>query len=91
MFRADYHLKELSFGELDQPIVGMKRCMEYTDKVDYKGWCNTELTINEQTREGEIVSGKRLHAEMDEIEAFIAKLTKVVTEMGVAMAKVIEL
>mmetsp|Transcript_107455 Transcript_107455/g.269550 ORF Transcript_107455/g.269550 Transcript_107455/m.269550 type:complete len:895 (+) Transcript_107455:103-2787(+) len=32
MFQADYHLKELSFGEYDQPVIGMKSCFEYSEK-----------------------------------------------------------
>ena len=31
MFQADYHLKELSMGEYDQPIVGMKSCFDFAD------------------------------------------------------------
>jgi len=31
MFQADYHLKELSMGEYEQPIVGMKSCFEYSE------------------------------------------------------------
>mmetsp|Transcript_27364 Transcript_27364/g.77027 ORF Transcript_27364/g.77027 Transcript_27364/m.77027 type:complete len:900 (+) Transcript_27364:70-2769(+) len=31
MFQADYHLKELSFGEYDQPVVGMKSCFEHSE------------------------------------------------------------
>mmetsp|Transcript_52237 Transcript_52237/g.113805 ORF Transcript_52237/g.113805 Transcript_52237/m.113805 type:complete len:1026 (+) Transcript_52237:80-3157(+) len=31
MFQADYHLKELSMGECDQPVVGMKSCFELSE------------------------------------------------------------
>lgn len=31
LFQADYHLKELSMGEFDQPVVGMKSCFEYSE------------------------------------------------------------
>lgn len=30
LFQADYHLKELSMGEHDQPVVGMKSCIDYS-------------------------------------------------------------
>merc|ERR1719254_71403 len=33
MFQADYHLKELSMGEYEQPVVGMKSCGEYEQPV----------------------------------------------------------
>lgn len=32
MFQADYHLKELSMGECDQPVVGMKSCLDYSEE-----------------------------------------------------------
>merc|ERR1719203_252356 len=31
MFQADYYLKELSMGEYDQPVVGMKDCFHVAD------------------------------------------------------------
>jgi len=30
MFQADVHLKELSMGEYEQPVVGMKSCFDYS-------------------------------------------------------------
>ena len=43
MFQADYHLKELSMGEFDQPIVGMKSCVELT-QLDYE-WSGREWFV----------------------------------------------
>mmetsp|Transcript_162560 Transcript_162560/g.312109 ORF Transcript_162560/g.312109 Transcript_162560/m.312109 type:complete len:908 (-) Transcript_162560:166-2889(-) len=34
LFQADYHLKELSFGEYDQPVVGMKSCADWTEALN---------------------------------------------------------
>jgi hypothetical protein len=31
LFQADYHLKELSMGEFDQPVVGMKSCFDLSE------------------------------------------------------------
>mmetsp|Transcript_139414 Transcript_139414/g.242666 ORF Transcript_139414/g.242666 Transcript_139414/m.242666 type:complete len:1003 (-) Transcript_139414:137-3145(-) len=31
LFQSDYHLKELSMGEYEQPIVGMKSCFDYSE------------------------------------------------------------
>jgi hypothetical protein len=31
LFQADYHLKELSMGEYDQPVVGMRSCFDYSE------------------------------------------------------------
>lgn len=39
LFQADYHLKELSMGEYEQPVVGMKSCFDYWDlEDDCKDW-----------------------------------------------------
>ena len=43
MFQADYHLKELSMGEYDQPIVGMKSCFDFADMEGFgKEWSARE-------------------------------------------------
>jgi len=34
MFQADYHLKELSMGQYEQPVLGMKSCFDYSDLDD---------------------------------------------------------
>lgn len=35
LFQSDYHLKELSMGEYDQPIVGMKSIHEYSNASEH--------------------------------------------------------
>eukprot|EP00747_Dinoflagellata_sp_TGD_P027110 gnl/TRDRNA2_/TRDRNA2_132390_c0_seq1.p1 gnl/TRDRNA2_/TRDRNA2_132390_c0~~gnl/TRDRNA2_/TRDRNA2_132390_c0_seq1.p1 ORF type:complete len:707 (+),score=159.56 gnl/TRDRNA2_/TRDRNA2_132390_c0_seq1:1320-3440(+) len=32
LFQADYHLKELSMGEYEQPVVGMKSCSDFVNE-----------------------------------------------------------
>jgi len=36
LFQSDYHLKELSMGEYDQPVVGMKSCFDYSEMEQMK-------------------------------------------------------
>jgi len=31
LFQSDYHLKELSMGEYEQPVLGMKSCFDYSE------------------------------------------------------------
>merc|ERR1719277_1788771 len=38
LFQADYHLKELSMGEHEQPVACMKSCFDYVSREDSKGW-----------------------------------------------------
>jgi hypothetical protein len=40
LFQADYHLKELSMGEYDQPVLGMKSCSDYSETQGILGSWN---------------------------------------------------
>mmetsp|Transcript_27019 Transcript_27019/g.49693 ORF Transcript_27019/g.49693 Transcript_27019/m.49693 type:complete len:1284 (-) Transcript_27019:98-3949(-) len=46
LFQADYHLKELSQGEYEQPVAGMRSCRELTEGGDFdKNWCAREWFV----------------------------------------------
>ena len=45
MFQADYHLKELSMGEYDQPIVGMKSAFDHSELESDKQWHGREWFV----------------------------------------------
>jgi len=71
---------------------------EANEEAEHKGWCDTELSTNEQTRKEKTQSVEMLHAEIDQLEASIAKLTedigdltKAVAALDVAMAKATKL
>jgi hypothetical protein len=42
LFQADYHLKELSMGEFEQPVVGMKSCSDYSAMEEKYSWSARE-------------------------------------------------
>ncbi len=72
--------------------------VEANEEAEHKGWCDTEVSANEQTRKEKTAAGETLQAEVDELEASIAKLTgdvtvltKAVAELDVAVAKVTQL
>merc|ERR1712054_703452 len=72
--------------------------MGANEEAEHKGWCDTELSTNEQTRKEKTDAVETLHAEIDELEASIAKLTediseltKAVAELKAAMAKATEI
>jgi cell division septum initiation protein DivIVA len=67
---------------------------EANEEAEHKGWCDTELSTNEQTRKEKTDAVETLHAEIDQLESSLAKLTediseltKAVSELDAAMAK----
>merc|ERR1712156_144661 len=76
----------------------VKLMEEANEEAEHKGWCDTELSTNEQTRKEKTEAVEMLHAEIDQLEASIAKLTedisdltKAVAELDAAMAKATKL
>merc|ERR1719247_772210 len=55
---------------------------EANEEAEHKGWCDTELSTNEQT-----AAVETLHAEIDELKASIAKLTQEVTDLTAEVAE----
>jgi hypothetical protein len=48
MFQADYHLKELSMGQYEQPVIGMKSCLDYSEnETREKEWNAREWFVVE--------------------------------------------
>jgi len=71
---------------------------EANEEAEHKGWCDTELSTNEQTRKEKTEAVETLHAEIDQLQASISKLTediseltKAVAELDAAMAKATKL
>merc|ERR1719235_1204641 len=60
---------------------------EANEEAEHKGWCDTELSTNEQTRKEKTQAVETLHAEIDELQASIAKLTEDVSELTQAVAE----
>ena len=54
-----------------------------------KGWCDTELSTNEQTRKEKTEAVETLHAEIDQLEASISKLTEDISELTKAVAELV--
>merc|ERR1712194_937028 len=59
---------------------------EANEEAEHKGWCDTELSTNEQTRKEKTDAVETLHAEIDQLEASIAKLTEDMNELTKAVA-----
>jgi len=63
---------------------------EANEEAEHKGWCDTELSTNEQTRKEKTEAVETLHAEIDQLEASVSKLTEEISEMTKAVAKLDE-
>jgi len=70
---------------------------EATAEVEHKGWCDTELTTNKQTRDAKTADVASLTAEIEDLTATIAELTQNLADLAVqikeledAMAKATE-
>jgi len=60
---------------------------EANEEAEHKGWCDTELATNEQTRKEKTNGVETLHAEIDELEASIAKLKEDIADLSTAVAE----
>merc|ERR1719215_350048 len=60
---------------------------EANEEAEHRGWCDTELSTNEQTRKEKTAAVETLHAEIDQLEASIAKLTEDITDLTKAVAE----
>merc|ERR1719465_202780 len=60
---------------------------EANEEAEHKGWCDTELSTNEQTRKEKTAAVETLHAEIDELSASIAKLTQEITDLTAEKAE----
>merc|ERR1719237_1140350 len=60
---------------------------EANEEAEHKGWWDTELATNEQTRKEKTNAVETLHAEIDELEASIAKLKMDIADLSVAVAE----
>merc|ERR1719181_2052372 len=60
---------------------------EANEEAEHKGWCDTELSTNEQTRKEKTAAVETLHAEIDQLEASIAKLTEDISDLSKAVAE----
>merc|ERR1719207_264 len=100
-------LSALAVRVADDPFKKVKKMIkdlivrlmeEANEEAEHKGWCDTELSTNEQTRKEKTQAVETLTAEIDQLQASIAKLTedlseltKQVAELDAAMAKATEI
>merc|ERR1719409_1235963 len=60
---------------------------EANGEAEQKGWCDDELSTSEQTRVTKTEETEALHAEIDELEASVQKLTEEITDLSTAISE----
>merc|ERR1719214_223790 len=84
------------FGKVKKMIKDLivKLMEEATSETEHKGWCDTELTTNKQTRDKKTAEVNELESNIEDLTATIAQLTQdiadltqAVKELDAAMAK----
>jgi len=88
-------LSALAVRAADDPFEKVKKMIkdlivrlmeEANEEAEHKGWCDTELSTNEQTRKEKTEAVETLHAEIDQLQASIAQLTEEISELTKAVA-----
>merc|ERR1719291_567921 len=59
----------------------VKLMEEATSETEHKGWCDTELTTNKQTREKKTAEVNELESEIEDLTATIAQLTQDIADL----------
>merc|ERR1719394_501986 len=58
---------------------------EANEEAEHKGWCDTELSTNKQTREEKTSAVETLRTEIDGLEASIQQLTQDIEDLAKAI------
>merc|ERR1719502_205477 len=61
---------------------------EANEEAEHKGWCDTELTTNQQTRDAKSEESDKLSAEIEMLTATISKLSDDITELNEGIATI---
>jgi cell division septum initiation protein DivIVA len=61
---------------------------EAGEEAEHKGWCDTELASNKQTRETKVAEVETLTSQKDKLTADIAKLGEEIAELTQAIAEI---
>jgi predicted nucleic acid-binding Zn-ribbon protein len=76
------------FGKVKGMIKDLivKLMEEANDEAEHKGWCDTEMSTNKQTREDKADQVDTLTAQSEELTAQIAKLSSEITDLSDSVA-----
>merc|ERR1719331_189548 len=75
------------FGKVKKMIKDLmsKLVQEATSETEHKGWCDTELTTNKQTRDKKTADIDELDSNIEDLTATIAQLTQDIADLTAAV------
>merc|ERR1719440_1014688 len=68
----------------------VKLMEEAAEETEHKGWCDTELTTNKQTRDDKTEEVAKLTSEIEDLTADIAQLTQEIADLTAAVKELDE-
>merc|ERR1719399_372168 len=87
-------LSEMALAAEANPFVKVKKMIkdlmvklmeEATSETEHKGWCDTELTTNKQTRDKKTADIAELNSNIEDLTATIAQLTQDIADLTAAV------
>merc|ERR1740125_44536 len=77
------------FGKVKKMIKDLivKLMEEGTSETEHKGWCDTELTTNQQSRDKKTADANELNSNIEDLTATIAQLTQHISDLTAAVAE----
>jgi chromosome segregation ATPase len=78
------------FAKVKKMIDGMitKLLAEANEEADHKGWCDTEMGTNKNTRDKKTEELNTLHAQIDQLTAEITTLAQEIADLSAGIAEV---
>merc|ERR1719199_1605910 len=78
------------FAKVKKMIDGMitKLLAEANEEADHKGWCDTEMGTNKNTRDKKTGELNTLHAQIDQLTADITTLSQEIADLSASIAEV---
>jgi len=75
------------FGKVKKMVKDLivKLMEEGTSETEHKGWCDTELTTNKQTRDRKTADINELNSNIEELTATISELTQDIADLAAAV------
>jgi len=89
-------LSSMAMHVTDDPFSKVKKMIknlivrlmeEANEEAEHKGWCDTELSTNAQTRKEKSETVEMLHAEIDELKSSIAQLGEDISDLSKSVAE----